>query len=260
MSVYGDIVEIRCELDSHADTCAFGKHCLVLATYSETLTVSGFDPTLGTIPNVKLAKVAVAYDCPLSLHTYLLIFDQVLYMPTMEHHLLCVDQMRDNGIVVNEEPLQRLKAEDRNENSHCILEGTSGLRIPMRFSKPISFFECRKPSLGEVEDDLNNILVEMTNSVPWVPYDEESTRLEDSLRQSHEGEHAWRLSSVSTTVEKSESNYNTVCPSAFPLALGDRVQATLSGVKSSDKSHLVQPDQLAKFRCGRRALLCPCHC
>ena len=54
-SVSDGVTVIRCELDSHADTCAFGKHCWVLATYSETLNVSGFDPSLGSIPNVKLA-------------------------------------------------------------------------------------------------------------------------------------------------------------------------------------------------------------
>ena len=69
MSVSG-FVEPRCELDSHADTCAFGAQCWVLATYSHTLSVSGFDPSLGSIPNIKVVKIAVAYDCPCTLGTF----------------------------------------------------------------------------------------------------------------------------------------------------------------------------------------------
>ena len=58
MSVSGEIV-LRCKLDLHADTCSFDVHCWVLATYSHTLSVSGFDPLL-----------AVAYDCPCTLGTF----------------------------------------------------------------------------------------------------------------------------------------------------------------------------------------------
>ena len=138
MSV-SNAVDVRCELDSHANTCAFGKQCLVLATYTHSLDVSGFDPSLGSICNVKVAKVAIAYDCPLNLNTYILIFDQMLSIPSLDIHLLCIDQMRDNGIIVNDVPLQCLYATDWDKNSHCILEGTSGLCIPLEYSRPISF-------------------------------------------------------------------------------------------------------------------------
>jgi len=112
----------------------------VLATYSHTLSVSGFDPSLGSIPNIKIAKIAVAYDCPFTLDTFILLFDQVLLVPSLQVNLLCVGQLRDQGIVVNAVLLQRLCAADCNAASHCILEGTSGLRIPLDFHRPISSF------------------------------------------------------------------------------------------------------------------------
>ena len=69
MSVSGEVV-LRCKLDLHADTCSFDVHCWVLATYLHTLSVSGFDPLLGSIPTIKVAKIAVAYDCPCTLGTF----------------------------------------------------------------------------------------------------------------------------------------------------------------------------------------------
>ena len=77
---------------------------------------------------------------------FILVFDQVLLVPSLQVNLLCVDQLRDQGIVINDVPLQRLRADDRNAASHCILEGTSGFWIPLDFHRPISSFRCCKPT------------------------------------------------------------------------------------------------------------------
>lgn len=245
-----------CELDSHADTCAFGKHCTVLETYNHTLSVSGFDKSLGSLSNVKVAKVAVAFDCQLTMKSYILIFDQVLYIPSMEHNLLCVDQLRDNDLIVNDVPLQRLKPQERNSRSHSIIDKVSGLHIPMEFSKPISSFPCRKPDLTEIYDDINHLQVQMTSPVPWEPYDAESSRVEQSLRRQHQGDTAiHRIYSLKT----SDRTYKSVCHESLPTSLEGKVHCTMAGVKTDGKSHLIQPDHLARrwrisLECARRTL------
>ncbi len=83
--------ELRCELDSHADTCVFGGHCRVLHTYSHTLNVTGFHSSMKTLKNVHVACVCVAYDCVSTMNTYILVFDQCLYIPSLDVNLLCVD-------------------------------------------------------------------------------------------------------------------------------------------------------------------------
>ncbi len=83
----------RLELDSHADTCAFGKTCLVLGDTGRTVDVGGFKESVG-VKDVKIAHAAVAYDCPITFKTYLLIFHEVLYIPDMEDHLGNPCQMR----------------------------------------------------------------------------------------------------------------------------------------------------------------------
>ena len=60
------------ELDSHADTCAFGSACLILQETGRTVTVEGFGEDLALLDDVPIVTAAVAYDCPTTGHTYVL--------------------------------------------------------------------------------------------------------------------------------------------------------------------------------------------
>jgi len=95
-------VECLAELDSHADTCAFGSNCYVLKDWDVMMTVDPFLPSLGSAQNVKVVSVVVVYDCPINLRPYLLVFHQSLYMPEMTRHLLCPMEKRMNSVEVNE--------------------------------------------------------------------------------------------------------------------------------------------------------------
>ena len=140
----------RCELDSHADTCAFGRHAYVLQESSQSVSVAGFHPDMKEIQDVKVVTAAVAYDCPWNMVTYILIFPQSLYFPQMNHNLLCPDQMRDFGLIVNDIPLLRIQPRERTIWHHSIVDGGSNLHIPLQYDKPLSFFLCRKPTSNEV--------------------------------------------------------------------------------------------------------------
>ena len=193
------------------------------------------------LENVKVAKVAVAYDCRASFRTYVLVFDQVLYIPSMNHNLLCVDQLRDNRIIVNDIPLIRLDPEHRELDSHCIVCKNEGLRIMLKFDKPISYFETRSPTIQELSDDINNTHVTMTSSVPWEPYDDQSSVTEERLRQTiEEGSLSRNISSLRT------NPYKSSCPISLADYFGNRVQATISGVKTDNRKYILKPDQLAR--------------
>jgi len=130
--------EPRCELDSHVDTCIFGKLCRVLHTYSHTLDVTGFHSSMNALKNVHIACACVAYDCATTMNTYILVFDQCLFIPSLDLNLLCVDQLRENDIKVNDIPLIRLNVNDRTNESHSIMCMDTGLHIPLEFNKPTS--------------------------------------------------------------------------------------------------------------------------
>lgn len=103
--------------------------------------------------------MAVAFDCPVTYMTFILLFDHSLIIPGMHVHLACPDQMREHGITVNDIPLLRLPAHQRNHDSHSVIDSTQSLHIPLLYDKPISYFNVRNPTLDECSDYVNNRIV-----------------------------------------------------------------------------------------------------
>ena len=115
---YLESTHSRMELDSHADTTAVGKECAVLGNTGKTVTVEGFGKSIGKITDVPIVTAAAAYDDPQNGQTYLLVFNQVLYIPDLDVHLINPYQLRDQGLTVNETPLQLLAPEERTSQCH----------------------------------------------------------------------------------------------------------------------------------------------
>ena len=79
----------RSELDSHANMVVLGAHAFVFdSIYDNTCDVLPFDPSIGTSRSVPIIDGAIAYDCQRTNETYLLIFKNALYVPTLDHNLL----------------------------------------------------------------------------------------------------------------------------------------------------------------------------
>ena len=96
--------EYHTELDSHADTCVVGKHCLVTHTYDKKVNVSGYDPNLGSMRGMAIVSAALAYDDPMSGETMILRVHQAVHIPTMDSNLLCPIQLHVNDVEVNDCP------------------------------------------------------------------------------------------------------------------------------------------------------------
>lgn len=95
----------NCELDTHADTCTFGRNVYVLSQdLSNQATVTGFLSRLGEV-TAPIVNVAVAYDDADTYTTYVLIFNQVLYFEDLDHHLLSPFQIRMNDVIIKDTPL-----------------------------------------------------------------------------------------------------------------------------------------------------------
>jgi hypothetical protein len=50
--------------------------------------VTGFDPSKGSVKNLNIITVAVAYDDPTNGQTLILILHQVIHVPTISHNLV----------------------------------------------------------------------------------------------------------------------------------------------------------------------------
>ena len=83
-----DETESRSELDSHANMIVFGKSCFVIHETGRHADVNAFSPDVPTLEKIPIVDAAVAYDCPYSMKTYLLVARNVLYIPSMDHNLI----------------------------------------------------------------------------------------------------------------------------------------------------------------------------
>ena len=92
------------KLDSHADTCVLGNNALITHSYGRTVTVTGYDPSLGQLTNLDIVSDQVAYELHNSSDVVILYINQCLHMPTMENNLLFPMQLQMNGCRLQETP------------------------------------------------------------------------------------------------------------------------------------------------------------
>ncbi len=94
------------ELDSHADTCCAGSNCAVLEYTGKSCSVVGFnrDNPKDKLTHIPIIKTATAYDTPTG-ETLILVIPQALYLGDyLSYSLLCPNQLRDHGIILDDVP------------------------------------------------------------------------------------------------------------------------------------------------------------
>ena len=156
-------------LDSHADTCTGGKNMVLIpGTSTKRVEVSGFSSDIGSIKGVPVGTCAMAYDDPSDGITYIIMFGECIYFgERMEHSLLCPNQIRSNGNIVEDTPRQFDKKSQhgmtlRNEDTE------EQLFVPFSMEGVISVIEnTRKPTQQELEECA---VFWATSDVDWNPY------------------------------------------------------------------------------------------
>ena len=81
-----------------------GKNALIAHSYGRTVTVTGYDPSLGQVTNLDIVSDQVAYELPNSSDVVILYINQCVHMPTMENNLLFPMQLQMNGCRLQETP------------------------------------------------------------------------------------------------------------------------------------------------------------
>jgi hypothetical protein len=132
---------------------------------------------------VPIVQAATAYDDPETGITYILVINQALQIPNLQTMLLNPNQMRMNGIFVDDIP--KHLAPDPELASHSIFVPSMNLRLPLQLKGIISGLRTRYPSVHEVESCQ---WIELTSSQPWDPrsesFEEREKNMEKHLLQS----------------------------------------------------------------------------
>jgi hypothetical protein len=97
------LTSLRVELDSHVDTCVVGKNALVIHEHPNIVMVSGFDPSQPP-RRATVVDAAIRYTCCDTGDHLILMINQAIYIPEVDHCLLCPMQFQINGVEINEVP------------------------------------------------------------------------------------------------------------------------------------------------------------
>ena len=181
-----DMAVFRVEPDSHAEQTCVSEHCaLIIHNHEKTEVVSGFDDGPGK--TLEVVDAVVAYTDPSTGDKWMLVLNQCLLVPGIQHVLLSSNQVRMNDIRVNDEPKHLVlnptvyhhaiaaKTPDSNEQVEELI-------IPMALSGVFSYFEARKPTLEQWTEAHSDWCIPLTYDAPeWEPRELELNEQESAM-------------------------------------------------------------------------------
>jgi hypothetical protein len=157
----------RLGLDSHAGVSCIGKHGRITEVFHGKLLcqVQPFNDSYQPMQNIKTVNANFAYDTPDG-RTYIIEVNQALdFTSTMEHSLLCTNQARFHGVVIDDVPKP---LDYYNRSTHSIYFPEKDIRCPLlSMHGPISFLPVRYPT-DEGMDTCPHL--ELTSVENWDPH------------------------------------------------------------------------------------------
>jgi hypothetical protein len=156
-----------CELDSHADTCAAGPNTTIIEYTDQMVSITDFSDQLEAMKNIPIGTVAMAYDDPHDGSTMIHIIHKALLMNDLvKTTLLCPNQLRSNGIIVDDVPVH-LSHPSQPPSTHSMYVPEVDFRLPLVLSGVISIIDTRTPTQEELDTCQ---WVKLTNDVNWDPH------------------------------------------------------------------------------------------
>ncbi len=131
--------------------------------HDHRISVSPFIGEYKPLQDIPIASVATAWDNPRDGSTVLLVINEALYFGNrMPYSLICPNQLRNNGIVVNDVP----KIFDPESTQSIIIP--DAITLPLHMRGMLTYLPTRKPSDRELRDCDR---YELTSAAPWDPYE-----------------------------------------------------------------------------------------
>ena len=120
----------KTELDSHADSIVAGSNCCIMHYTNRECDVSPYRDDYTPIKNVPIVQAATALTSQYTGQTYILIFNEALWMgDQMDHTLVNPNQLRHFGIKVQDNPVSNeplhIMTEDKQFNMELKMKGTT---------------------------------------------------------------------------------------------------------------------------------------
>lgn len=149
----------RCELDSHADTCALGMNFTPLSFTGRKCDVLPYNGNHSDMErDVPVVTAATAYTNQVTGETSILVVNEGLYFgERLQHSLINPNQLRYWGVTVQDNPFQR---------DEPIRISTDELEIPLSLDGTVLFVDTMRPTQQELDTCPHIIL---TCDAEWDP-------------------------------------------------------------------------------------------
>jgi len=174
----------NCELDSHADMSVAVPKFKVLEYTNLTCSVTPFANSYKKKEDIPIVKAATAYDDEDTGTTYILVLGQALYFGAdVDASLLCPNQMRANGVIVDDVPKH---LSHNKSTTHSITFPEEGISIPLRLNGCFSSIPTRTPLQHEIETCKWLVLTSDSawdrNEIHFADYENAAKTFEDQAR------------------------------------------------------------------------------
>ena len=116
------------ELDSHANMFVIGAQGTIIQNTGRYVDVNAFSLDVGTMSRVPIVDAAVAYDCPFSGRTILMVERNAIYVERMDHNLVPLFIMREAGLEVDEQA--KIHTPQPLKKSFSLLQGDKFKNTP----------------------------------------------------------------------------------------------------------------------------------
>ncbi len=138
----------RLGTDSHADVSCLGKHARITEVFQgRSCNVQPFHDSYSPMKNVNTINASFAHDTNDG-KTYIIEVNQALdFTDSMEHSLLCTNQARIHGVIVDDVP--RL-LDPTNRSTHSIQFPKQQVTLPLSLFGPVSYLPVRFPNDEEM--------------------------------------------------------------------------------------------------------------
>ncbi len=157
------------ELDPHANMAVAGSNYTIFATSGHYANVTPFFLNLPTMNMVEIRDAVIAYDNPILHVTYLLVMQNALLIPTMNHSLISPFLLREAGLYVDKTPTHQVA--NPTVDNHVIVDSETRMIIHSSLNGIFSSFPTRALILEEIEDwDTYPIILITPDSIAWDPY------------------------------------------------------------------------------------------
>ena len=209
--------DTKLELDSHANMAVVGRHAFIISKTGRTTQVNPFSPDYEALKNVPIVDAALAYECPYSDQTYILVIRNCLHIPLMENNLIPPFLIREVGIVIQDVP--KIHVDGTLVSDHSIFFKKAGLRIPLSLTGVFSYLLVRRPTLTEMEES-DKVLVITPNSDTWDPHSDVYDRNEENMLdwEGHIIDHQRRYTILLADIDGDDAMASSVSISAVESA------------------------------------------